>query len=66
MGYKKGIYRTKCQLGDAKIDIVVYDGENWWIPGWEYPLTIGKDLHFSIREDDIKELLYEWKDYKKN
>ena len=52
-GYKKGVYRTSEILGDANIDVIVFDGNRWWVGGWEVGL-------YDIDESKIKELLWEW------
>ena len=41
--------------------VVVFDGDDWWLPGWECPMEI-KDYSgsFAIKEEDIKELLWEY------
>jgi predicted ATP-dependent Lon-type protease len=59
--YKKGVYRASHVLGDAKIDVLIFDGEYWWIPGWECPMEISDHFgSFNITEDNIKDLLWEW------
>ena len=52
-GYKKGVYRTSEILGDADIDVIVFDGNRWWVVGWEVGLS-------EMDESKIKELLWEW------
>jgi len=62
--FKKGVYRTSEILG-AEIDIVVFDGVDWWVSGWEVPLRIGNyNGDATIAEDCIKDLLWEWTEAK--
>ena len=59
--YKKGVYRTSREMGDAKMPVVIFDGDDWWLPGWECPMEIKEySGSFAIKEESIKELLWEY------
>ena len=59
--YVKGVYRVVKVLGDANIDVVIFDGERWWTPGWECGMKIGDENgSFTITKETILDLLYEW------
>lgn len=60
--YVKGVYRTSEDSTDSGIDVIIFDGKKWWLPGWEIGLKVSNfSSAFTIKEDDIKELLWEWK-----
>ena len=61
MKYKKGVYRISSNAADSNIDVIVFDGEKWWLPSWEVGLDLDNyNSSFTINKDCIKELLWEW------
>lgn len=61
MNYKKGVYRISTKVADSDIDVIVFDGKKWWLPGWEVGLDLDDyNSSFTIDKDCIKELLWKW------
>ncbi|NRB62871.1 MAG: hypothetical protein HRU40_07560 [Saprospiraceae bacterium] len=60
MKYKKGVYRILSEASLVDIDVIVFDGEKWWLPSWECGLDLNDyNSSFTINKDYIKELLWE-------
>jgi hypothetical protein len=54
--YTKGAYRLDEPMGDGNAEVIWYDGERWWLPGWECGMMIGaRDSETVIEEWHILE-----------
>jgi len=59
--YKKGVYRNTSDLQEVYTDVLVFNGEEWFRPGYDCAQRIGdQEGHTIITESQIGELLWEW------
>lgn len=61
--YIPGVYLLKKRGGGGDSPVIYFNGESWWLPGWELEMKIGDAAGLDVAEDMIGELI--WTDHEK-